>query len=312
MKHWRKMYGVPIVRVVLICSLLVAALTGASAGPYSDLDAKLKQAKTPAEKTQVLQGADFPDDSQMASLIDRVSYDPGALKDATEYVDLKAMAESAKTPADQSKQIAKIKSEAVYHEDPQKHSANWLSGAIKRLPNLFPQREPGHLSSGPDLGDWGAFGIFLIRLVWFLLGAAVLAFIIYAIRFAYLGKMKKRRARAILEEDEPERTLDEWLAMANDLESQGKYREAVRALYLSCLLKFDERNIARFIRSQTNWEHLARIDASPRRPADLDFRSPTQAFDRIWYGYKVRGPQDVEDFRVWYRTISAALLEAAA
>jgi hypothetical protein len=155
------------------------------------------------------------------------------------------------------------------------------------------------------------FPTFLMYFVWFLLGAAVLAFIIYALRFVSFGKLKKRKAKAMLDEDEPERTLDEWLAMAESFEREGRYREAVRALYLACLLKFDERNVARFVRSQTNWEHLARIEDSPRRPVSLDFRSATQAFDRIWYGHKVRGSEDVVDFKAWYESVSAALRVAA-
>ncbi|HWA84414.1 MAG TPA: DUF4129 domain-containing protein, partial [Fimbriimonadaceae bacterium] len=113
-------------------------------------------------------------------------------------------------------------------------------------------------------------------------------------------------------DDEPERTLDEWLELSSSYERDGKYREAVRALYLACLLKFDERNVARFLRSQTNWEHLARIETSPKKPAGLDFRTPTQAFDRIWYGYKVRGPIDVAEFRAWYGDVTRALQGAAA
>jgi len=285
----------------------------AAGGQYGDLDAKLKVAATSQEKLKILENANIQNDDQFDGLVDRMERDPSAVDQAADYVDLKAMAESVHNQPDQTGRIKMIKSSPLYGDEGKRESANWLRGAVQRLQKLLQPKPRTHIpNSGPDLGDWGALGVFFIRFVWFLLGAAVLAFIIYAIRLIQFSKLKKRRAKAVLEDDEPERTLDEWLELANRLEMEGRYREAVRALYLSCLLKFDERNIARFVRSQTNWEHLARIDASPRKPTSVDFRSPTQAFDRIWYGHKIRGSADVDDFRGWYSQISLALLERAA
>ncbi len=313
MKHWRKTSGVRIGRVVSTFSLVCAGAV-CLGGPYGDLDEQLAKTKTAAEKVNILSQASFDNDRELTLKISQASADqPSTVDDAVAYVNLKAIAERAGSPADQSGSIQKIKSSSLYRDDGKKESANWLQGAVNRLKNLAWKNRPrpNNDSNRNSLGDWGAFGQFLIYFVWFLLGAAVLAFIIYAIRFIGFGKLKHRRAKAMLEDDEPERTLDEWLALAESLEREGKFREAVRALYLACLLKFDERNIARFVRSQTNWEHLARIESSPRLPAGLDFRTPTQAFDRIWYGYKVRGPSDVDDFRAWYRQITGAFREAA-
>ena len=116
----------------------------------------------------------------------------------------------------------------------------------------------------------------------------------------------------MLEDDEPERSLDEWLAEADTLQAQGRYREAVRALYLASLLRFDEARVARFQRGQTNWEHLTRIEASPTMPKDLDFRATTRLFDRIWYGRIVRGKEDVDQFRAWYLNITNTLRAAGS
>jgi hypothetical protein len=81
---------------------------------------------------------------------------------------------------------------------------------------------------------------------------------------------------------------------------------------LACLLRFDEHGVARFDRGQTNWEHLARVEASPKRPPSLDFRRATQAFDRIWYGFQCLGAPDVADFRGWYEDVRRALAKEAA
>ena len=143
--------------------------------------------------------------------------------------------------------------------------------------------------------------------MWCLLGALVCLFGYFAIRQFVWKRGAKRKAKAMLEDDKPDRSLDEWLALANQLTGEGRYREAVRALYLSCLLKFDEHNVARFIRGETNWEHLDRIQQSVRRPEELDFLGPTKAFDMIWYGMHVRGVEDVDQFRMWYAQINEAL-----
>lgn len=309
MRHWRKTSGAPIVRVASSFSLFAAAAL-AMCGQYRDLEASLAAAKTAQAKVDILQNAVIDDPQLVAYAGQATANNPGTVEQAVRFVSLKAMAESAGKPADQSRRLKEIKSSVLYNDEGAKEQANWLSGAIARLRNLVPKFDAPR-TRGPGIRP-PAFAPVLIYLVWFLLAAAVLAFIVYALRFVSFAKLKHRKAKAMLADDEPERTLDEWLALAQSLELEGRYREAVRALYLACLLKFDERNIARFIRSQTNWEHLARIEGSPRRPSNLDFRTPTGAFDRIWYGFKGRGREDVDDFRQYYGRVCDALREDAA
>lgn len=309
MRHWRKTSGVRIGRVASSFSLLLLAVC-ALAGPYGDLDAKLKQAKTPDQKVEVLSSSELNDPELTRRIVAADPKKPETVDAAESYVDLKAMGEQV-TLSSQSDRLKKIKSSGLYRDEGAGDRANWLSGAIERIQNLFPKQKKERPSSSRQM-DMPGFPPFIINFVWFLLAAGLLAFIIYAVRFVSFGKLRTRKAKAMLEDDEPERTLDEWLTLAESYERDGKYREAVRALYLACLLKFDERNVARFIRSQTNWEHLARIEGSPKKPAGLDFRSPTQSFDRIWYGHKVRGPIDVAEFRAWYGEVTRALQVAAA
>jgi hypothetical protein len=299
---------VRIARVVSSFSLLLLAVVS-FAGQFSDLKSKLDRAKSVGDKISTLNGADI-DDDEFLDIVWKVKNDDAAsLKAAVDYVEIRAIAEGVAPTGGQTGVAKKIKSSRVYHDEKTEQS-NWLSGAIARLKNLVPNRTN---TPNPRLGGLpGMAGAgFLVYLVWFLLFALVIGFIVYALRFVAFGKMKKRKAKAMLEDDEPERTLDEWLALADAYQKEGRFREAVRALYLACLLKFDERNIARFLRGQTNWEHLGRIEASPKKPAHLNFRAATQAFDQIWYGHKVRGAVDVDEFRQWYGEVSAALKEAA-
>jgi hypothetical protein len=304
---------VRIVRAALSCSL-AALLALAVAGPYRDLSAKVHAASTQAEKLRLIGEADVQDAELQVYVDGARASDPNSVQKAVDYVDLRAQLEGSPTVADQAAAAKKIGSNPLYQQSAKPERANWLSGAIKRLENVFKRREQQDSGEGfrPEFAPPATGAGFLIYFVWFLLAAILIAFIVYALRFVQFGKLRSRKAKAMLDDDEPERTLDEWLALASQFEAEGKYREAVRALYLACLLKFDEKNVARFLRGQTNWEHLNRIESSPKKPAGLDFRSPTQAFDQIWYGHKVRGAVDVEEFRGWYSAVTDSLATGVA
>jgi hypothetical protein len=282
------------------------------------LSDKLASTTSFQEKKEILRASEI-NDHRFDGLISQALAAHGdeskrAVQKAEEYAQLIALAEDGSKGGDQSKLAKRIKDSSVYRDDGEGESANWLAGSIRRFQKLWQRDrdESSRGSSGPNLSAVPNFFAVIVPIVWILLGGLLLGFIIYAARFISFSKTRKRKAKAMLEEDEPERTLDEWLALAEAHEREGRFREAVRALYLACLLKFDEKNVARFVRSQTNWEHLARIEASPRLPAGLDFRQATKAFDLVWYGHKVRGAIDVSEFRSWYGAVTDALRGAAA
>ena len=195
----------------------------------------------------------------------------------------------------------------LYREEGEKESSNWLAKAYERVGNALRALLNPSTPDAPNLPSGrGFFGPWLSYLMWGLLGLILVVFLYFAFRhFTWQGKLKRKAA--LMDEDEPERTLDEWLVLADQLEREGKFREAVRCLYLACLLKFDEHHVARFDRGQTNWEHLKRIEVSPGKPPHLSFREPTQAFDRVWYGMILEGRPDVQRFRSWYVEVAAAL-----
>lgn len=181
-----------------------------------------------------------------------------------------------------------------------------LGEAIKNfLERLFESPNTMPNFTGPTI-----FGNFVMIFAYVILGLAVVGIIWLLVRSmmaAQLAKKKVAKVGGLLEEDEPDRTADEWLTRAAELEASGDFRGAVRCLYLACLVRFDDLGIAQFIRSETNWEHLYRISASPSKPSNLDFRTPTKKFDNIWYGHMVKGKEDVQEFRAIYTSILALL-----
>lgn len=309
MKRWLRMSGVQIAKTVSSFSLVLLAVL-AMGGTYRDLSAKIAPLKDGEAVAKIVSEeiGKLSIDESLQNAIRNVEDSPDSTSSVLrlkQLIELHAQAESDNAPP-ASGQVKEIKSSGLYRDPGIQDQSNWLEGALRHLADLIPKNKPR--VKAPTAGSqMGGFVDLIVPLMWGLLAVAVLVFGYFAIRHFQWRIALRRKARAVLEDDEPERTLDEWLAMANQFAGEGKYREAVRAMYLSCLLKFDEAGVARFIRGETNWEHLARIQASAKKPADLDFLPPTRAFDRIWYGFHVRGQEDVDQFKVWYEQITEIL-----
>ncbi len=281
------------------------------AGSYSDVSKKLEQTRTPAEILRIVaEDKSIASQPDIKNTLARSDIEDSEIADRVKaQIELRAMAEQrVQTSTSDQKTASEIKRSFQYRDPGFERKRNWLGESLERLRNIHLDWKPPQ----SDIQPPAALGSTFTYIIWLILGAGVLALLYFAIRHINWQKTLTRKSKALLEENEPDRTLDEWLALADDLTSQGRYREAVRALFLACLIKFDEADIARFDRGETNWEHLARIEASPQLPSGLDFRSPTQRFDRVWYGFQVNGMADVDLFRGWYEALGDRLREAKA
>jgi hypothetical protein len=297
LKRWPRMSGGQIAKLVSSFSL-VALIAIAPCGTFREFQKALSDVQSKEDVRRIAE--DYSDLLEGDSSLDQAlsDLDSGSVQEFKRLVALRAVAEAPITP-NATSDAKQIKANPLYRDPGVQEESNWLYGAMKRIADLIPKQ-----GAQPNINlPRTAFPAWIVPGMWGLLALAILLFGYFAIRHFTWKRALTRKAKAVLEEDEPERTLDEWLEMADRLAAEGKYREAVRAMYLSCLLKFDEAGIARFIRGETNWEHLSRIASSIKKPPSLDFRPPTQSFDRIWYGHHVRGRDDVDQFRVWYQQI---------
>lgn len=194
--------------------------------------------------------------------------------------------------------VKEIKAKGGIVDGRESEQANWLSNALERLKNLGFNTPKADLPSA----DPSVLSLVVTYFMWGVLGVLVAIFLVFAWR--HFSKLERRKTvRALVEEDEPERTVDEWLTVAGSLEAEGRYREAVRALYLACLIRLDEAGVARFLRYETNWEHQHRIHASPKRPPSLDMLPATRMMDRVWYGFRTQGQPDVTEMRGIYEQV---------
>jgi hypothetical protein len=280
------------------------------AGPYSDLQKKLEGVSDAEAIRLVKADSTVSKQPDIRNNLDRSDFDDASLAETLRsQVQLRAMAEEREAASNKHSEQAKtIKQSPFYSDQGVDRKKNWLADSLDRLKNIRLNLQPKTTASTGT----GILGGVFVTLIWCLLAAGVIALIYFAVRhIQWQGKLT-RKAKTLLEEDEPDRTLDEWLQLADEHAAAGRFRQAVRALYLACLLKFDEADVARFDRGETNWEHLARIEESEKLPADIDFRTPTKRFDTIWYGHQTNGMPDVELFRAWYQGITESLKKVPA
>ena len=290
------------VSLLLACNLCLA-------GPYGDLKARLDRTTSTSEVIRLVSNspeiAAQNDVRQSLGIAETDEAKSAAMLRA--QVDLRAMAETRGREGESVTGAVKdIKRSPFYRDLGTDQKRNWLADALERIKNLHwqPEEQDSKIRGNSFLGP-----IFLV-FGYGLLALGIGALVYFAVRHIRWQNTLKRKVKTVLEDDEPDRTLDEWLQLADHHAAAGRHREAVRALYLACLLKFDEADVARFNRGETNWEHLARIEGSDKLPADLDFRTATKRFDVIWYGHKTNGMPDVDQFRAWYRQIVATLTGA--
>ena len=137
----------------------------------------------------------------------------------------------------------------------------------------------------PAAGEPGLLTVPLVEQVATLVLLVLLAaLVIYVLR----GVLADLAAEASLAPEEQEAgeplTADTALQRAQARSDEGDYRAAVRYLYLSTLLRLEERGLLRYERALTNREVLRRVAHDPTLATVL--RDVVDVFDRVWYGYQ--------------------------
>lgn len=213
-----------------------------------------------------------------------------------------------------TERAASLKRASVIKPANQAKDNGWLKRSVERIEHLFsfnPPDRPAMRQAGglPQLS-------FLSPLIWLLLIGGV-GFLLYlALRNASFSGLKawaKKRGRgSLIEESEPAYNADEWLAKAQAAAAQGDFRVAMRCYYLGTLVAMDEKRFLRFIRWETNWEHLARYESGSRTLPGVDLRSLTRQFDRVWYGHAGCDAGDLVEFEAAFRAARSYVREGAA
>lgn len=160
---------------------------------------------------------------------------------------------------------------------------------------------------GPRISASGGGGGGFSILGWVLLAGLALAILVVA---GYLFFTRRREARApktqtavrrdSVPDGEARQVLEESPAelwrQAERCASEGRFRDAVRALYLAVLSLLHRQRLIRFEPTRTNGEYVRQVQLSEQAPPALHdpFRQLTNLFESRWYGER---PCESGDYR---------------
>jgi hypothetical protein len=305
---------------VLVLLILAALLGFAQAQPqvvidYTEVVRKLEGGQTTStEVLKQLAESTQPDPtlSELLTNASLTSEKRGELvEESIAHARLGAMLQGGASRLSQSpQQLAEaVKSSGPYMQASDRTTSNWASNTLGALGRLIerllerPTRTSDRNFSAPAQMNW------LLPVAYVFLGMIVVGSLTFLGIYLY-KRIRAKRRTALIDEFEEERSLDEWLELARGFEAKGEYRKAVRAAYIACLLKFDELEVARFMKGQTNWEHLVRIERSPKLAPEVDFRAATKLFDLVWYGHRHAGKEEVAQmFEAYERIVDTHKVE---
>jgi hypothetical protein len=178
--------------------------------------------------------------------------------------------------------------EEIRREDPEAEGPHVRGGTGPRV------------SSPSTGGGFSAVGWVLLAG----LGLAVLALAVYLYlssrRAARAPKTKAVREGEVPAESEAQQVMEESPAelwrQAENLAGEGRFREAVRVLYLALLARLHRQQFIRFEPMRTNGEYVRQVQLSERAPAELHepFVRMTGLFEARWYGER---PCEAGDYR---------------
>ncbi|MCC7101830.1 MAG: hypothetical protein IT206_01985 [Fimbriimonadaceae bacterium] len=296
--------------VVLLTAILGASL--ARALDYDQLSRDLDQATSKQEIQRILRDrqVSFEADPSLATKAGQAIAvpvpDEALINQIKAAVRIRAIASGSRAPKAKVDidALRKAKRSPLYNDPGAREQSNWLQKSLESfgdwLRRLF--QRPNRESATPRLPGVSIVPTFLTTVVWVVIGAVALAALAVAVKLIAQGRKKVDRSRGLVADEELKLSLDEWLERADALIAQGHYREAVRCLYIACLLRLDQASVIEFRRHETNWEHYHRFCESDARP-DFNFLVPTREFDSIWYGHRCKGEEDAVRFKSYYQNL---------
>lgn len=135
-------------------------------------------------------------------------------------------------------------------------------------------------------------------LAWLLLAAVVAALVYLVARGVQSGRRRAGPASGPLIDVDGDlgRPFAAWDADAVRLESEGRWREALRCRYRSLIAALASAGVVDEIPGRTAGEYRTLVRGA-RPQIDESFAGATDLFERAWYGDEPTGPDESSDFR---------------
>lgn len=214
--------------------------------------------------------------------IERIAARLGALTDALAQP-------TSKMPKDALEQLQRILAAPPYAQQEASAPPSWLLSLLNWLGRLLEAllRPIANIPSGS-----------VTPLAWCVLVVGVLmilAVLLYLLRGVRAGMLATAQ---VIDPAEEHITSTEAVNQATLLARAGDYRMAMRYLYLTALLRLDERKLLRYDRALTNREYLLRSRENPALRAALE--PVIETFDRVWYGHAAL---DETTFQIYWQQV---------
>jgi len=104
-------------------------------------------------------------------------------------------------------------------------------------------------------------------------------------------------------------TADQWRAQATEAARLQDFRSACRALYMSCLRRFDEKSIIPFSSARTNYEYYLALHN--QKALQIPFRGLANIFDALWFGDCPAGDDEYQRSLAYLDQIEASITSKA-
>lgn len=196
-----------------------------------------------------------------------------------------------------------------YHFPPTPQFINDLQdllNAILRAIAEFLQRLFGH-GSVKEINSIAASD--LLRGLLILLGVVSFVVLLFvAVRRLTALSAQARRANGIKILRELY-TADQWRAQAIEASADRDFRTACRALYMSCLRRFDEKSIIPFSSARTNYEYYLALHSE--KALQIPFRGLANLFDALWFGDRSAGDEEFQRSLAYLDQIEASIASKA-
>lgn len=205
-------------------------------------------------------------------------------------------------------EVTQILQRSEYQEFQDAEGASFLDELRRRFHQMLDEQA----NDPPEVHTMTGGGIGLPGAQLFLIVAGV--FLVAVLIALFLGRAKTAKPESAtalanvaldIREQPPAVFLDE----AAQLAAAGKYREALRALYLATLVALDRQRLITFDPHLTNWQYMRQM---PRSEARELFGRFTRAFDFKWYGHEATVEADYVACRALADRICAPTAEVAA
>jgi len=291
-------------------SLILLLHATALSVDWAALDKALAQSSNAAKRESIILKSGALEDPDFKKIWQSERLEKGSFyRNSQGYVRSKVIMSGSGTPTKAPavtglNEISEAKKNPIYHDQGSLSQSSWIGEIAHKFQEWIDSlnfRVETPRQAGPSLPSVSPD---FIQASIYIALAICAALIIKAIAPFYTKGVKKAKSRSgIISEDEAGLTLDEWLSRADKFIADGLYREAVRCLYVACLIRLDESNKLDLKSYETNWEHYRRF-AKSKFSQQLDLKKPTEGFDQFWYGKKDCTASDANQFRAYYESVA--------